>query len=337
MNPARKTPELPVSAQPDATGLTMDAVMASSLSMRARETLVRSPVNGPAVSFEEIDKQIVRLATFLVSLGCEPGATAVIAAPLGRESFVSIMAARRVGLMPCVVPADMDAAVLSQVITRHEAPVALGMDCVGHIRPLLEMREAAASSFHLRLLAGFGAQVPPGVASLDAIIADEPSVSSLPCAYPPITGFRVLQDAGSEPSVITEDDIMAGALEIARCITPVPGSRIITTMTGVDLATVATSFGTALLAGMEVTPLGLFSLARLWASLSDGAQLHIVAPGALEEAFVQTGLAEHRSVASLVFVHEPGVEMPPRERPAKGCMVIDVTRPSAASMRTARR
>jgi hypothetical protein len=116
---------------------------------------------------------------------------------------------------------------------------------------------------------------------------------------------------------------MEASLEVARALRPTPGSRIVTTLIGGDLAAWATSLGAGFLAGIEIAPIGLFSLAALQASLSDGTPVHLVLPATLESALLNSDLARHKALASLVLVHRGAA--PAAER-TPGPAVVDVSR-----------
>ena len=58
----------------------------------------------------------------------------------------------------------------------------------------------------------------------------------------------------------------------------------------------------AMLTGVELLPLGLFSLGDLQACIEGGRNVHLVVPGAMEPALARSRLASHPALASLVFV-----------------------------------
>jgi hypothetical protein len=107
---------------------------------------------------------------------------------------------------------------------------------------------------------------------------------------------------------------------------------------GGDLAALAAGPGMALLTGVELLSLGLFSLGDLQACMAGGRNIHLVIPGAMEPALAHSRLAGDPALASLVLVHRPGAEraLPALIRPdlaivdieVKGAAEIEVTRRS---------
>jgi hypothetical protein len=247
----------------------------------------------------------------------------IIAATLTPEAVIAIMACLRAGLSPHVVPASITGDEAEVLLTRHEAPIAIGVGAVAELRPLLALRAGAARSFHLRMLAGFGPHVPDGVAPIDQM----PEAVHLPPAARPALAFT-LPDSLHTHIACDEAAIMSLAYGIARELCPAPASRIVTTMSGVDCATLATSLGLGLISGSEVTMLGLFSLARLWGCLTSSMTVHLVAPASIEPALAQAGITRHASLASLLLIHETGAAVSALPMPEGGmkASIIDVWR-----------
>jgi hypothetical protein len=81
-----------------------------------------------------------------------------------------------------------------------------------------------------------------------------------------------------------------------------------------------------MLTGVELLPLGLFSLGDLQACIAGGRNVHLVLPGAMEPALARSRLAADPALASLVFVHradETGA-LPAIDRPDLAIVDIDV-------------
>jgi non-ribosomal peptide synthetase component F len=302
---ARRTVGAAPVARPDLSGVTLDALLHSNLDARGGAPLLRL-AEGEPFSYAALDARVDALAGLLRSVEPVPGSQAVIAAPLAPEAIVAVMAAWRAGMSPHAIPASVTAAQAEAVLTATEAPVAIGVSDLAELRPLLSLRAAAARSYHLRLLAGFGASVPDGVAPIDLLPTGEapPVVSGRGPLYFTLPGA----DGGATPC--TEAEIMALALDIAHELRPSPASRLVTTMSGIDAATLASSIGVGLIAGIEVTTLGLFNLARLWGGLTSSLAVHLVAPAAIKTALDQAGITRHKSLASLILIHEAGLAPP---------------------------
>lgn len=343
-----------VGTAPEIAELSLTALVKASVAIRGKDVLVR-PVagHGEPLTLAALDHQAARLAVFLRSVEPDPGANVLVTTALGDKALITMLACFKAGLTPCFVPVDLDADALAGQLERLEAPIAIGPGEYGELRPLLPLREAAMRSFHLRLAAGFGPSVPDGVADLGLVMGED---TPLPAPFSAAKNSRIRfispQDRDGAGILLNEPALMAASLEVARELRATPGSRIITTMVGMDLASIASSFGTGLMAELEVTPLGLFSLARLWACLSSSITTHLVVPAVLEEALVQTGVTSHKALASLILVHEAGADDAGRPEAglheagvgAKGsaaanadCMTLDIWRPQPGSITVRRR
>jgi hypothetical protein len=307
-------------------GVTLDTLLATAMGGRATSPLLRGPEGEPMDS-AALDARANSLAALLASVEPEPAAPVIIAATLTPEALVAIMACLRAGLSPHLAPASLTGDEAEALLTRREAPIAIGVGSVAELRPLLALRAGAARSFHLRLLAGFGPHVPDGVAPIDQMSAAGPLQHPLPAAARPALAFS-LPSCLDRHAECDESAIMSLAYEVARELSPAPSSRIVTTMSGVDCATLATSLGVGLIAGIEVTTLGLFSLARLWGCLTSSMAVHLVAPASIEPALAQAGITRHAALASLVLIHEVGAEVAAMPLPESGmkAAVIDVWR-----------
>ncbi|MGL4729748.1 MAG: AMP-binding protein [Bosea sp. (in: a-proteobacteria)] len=290
--------------RPSMSGITLDTLLHSNLEARSTAALLR-PADGEPLSYAELDRRVSALAGLCASVEPPAGAQVVIAAPLGPEAVIALMAALRAGLAPHMIPVSATSDEAEAVMTSREAPIAIGISELAELRPLLALRSAAARSYHLRLLAGFGAHLPDGVAPADSLGDAGFAGSTTRCA------LSVSQPGAMNiPVECTEADIMALALDIAREVRPVPASRIVSTMSGVDATTLASSIGFGLIAGIEVTTLGLFHLARLWGCLTSSMAVHLVAPASIEPALHEAGISRHASLASLILIHEAGLAPP---------------------------
>jgi hypothetical protein len=303
-------------------GVTLDTLLSMGVATRAGAPLLRGAAGDP-LTYVALDAQANSLAALLASVEPEAAAPTIIAATLTPEALIAIMACLRAGLAPHLVPASLTGDEAEMLLTRREAPIAIGVGEVGELRPLLALRAGAARSFHLRLLAGFGPHVPDGVAPIDQM----PAAGPLPLAPRPSLAFTVPSSIG-EHVECDEAAIMSLAYAVARELSPAPSSRLVTTMSGVDCTTLATSIGLGLIAGIEVTTLGLFSLAKLWGCLTSSMAVHLVAPASIEPALAQAGITRHASLASLVLIHEVGLVSSALPLAGKGmkASIVDIWR-----------
>ncbi|WP_353184643.1 AMP-binding protein [Bosea sp. (in: a-proteobacteria)] len=324
-------------------GLDLDALLGALTRGRGYETALRDPpgrrgwsdVTPASLSFQQLDQRIDRLARLLSINKGQPGAGVAIMAPLGPESIVAMLASLRAGLSPLMLPLHGNELELLRLVEASGAVMALGVSRIGPLRPLLILRNLALRAFSTRFVGGFGPEVPDGVAPLDALMAH-----AAPHPLPALATRPTIQVADaatmSGPLPLSERDILAKALELSRLLKPVTSSRIVTTLVGGDLAALASGPGMAMLAGIELLPLGLFNLGDLQACIEGGRHVHLVLPGEMEPALAHSRLADHPALASVVFVRRAGERaFPTLGRP--DLAIVDIEARSAEAITVARR
>jgi len=290
-------------------GLDIDTLLKALIRGRGYEAALRDPpgrrgwsdVSPASINFLQLDQRIDRLARLLTVNKGQPGASVAILAPLGPEAIVSMLACLRAGLSPLMLPLHGNELELLRLIEASGAVMALGVSRVGPLRPLLMLRNLAMRAFGTRFVGGFGPDVPDGVAPLDALMANA-SLHPLPglVERPWLQVADAISFEG--PQRISERELLGKALEISRALKPMTSSRIVTTLVGGDLASLASGPGMAMLTGVELLPLGLFNLGDLQACVEGGRSVHLVLPGEMEPALAHSRLAGHPALASLVFV-----------------------------------
>lgn len=325
-------------------GLHFDRLLQALAAGRGYEPALRDPpgrqgwsdVVPGSLSFGQLNAATDRLARLLAINRAQPGARVAILAPLGPEAILSVLACLRAGLSPMLLPMHGNELELLRLIEAADAVMALGVGRVGPLRPLLMLRELAVRAFGTRFVGGFGADIPDGIAPLDKLM-DSATLHPLPEVEqrPGLLVVDATTMAG--PVEVSERDVFGKALEISRLLKPMDSSRIVTTLVGGDLAALASGPAMAMLTGVELLPLGLFSLGDLQACTEGGRNLHLVLPGTMEPALAHSRLASHPALASLVFVHRPAGNrtLPAVDRPDIAIVDIDVT--NAAEIAVSRR
>lgn len=324
-------------------GLDFDALLKALASGRGYDAALRDPPGRrswsdtipTSLSFMQLNERVDQLARLLAINHAQPGSGVAILAPMGPEAVISIFASLRAGFSPVLLPLHADEAELLRIMDAANAVMALGVGRVGPLRPLLTLRNLAMRAFGTRFVGGFGPDIPDGVAPLDSL-TNSAGLNALPeqAKRAAIRVVDALTLAG--PVAVTEKTVLARSLEISRLLKPLASSRIVTTLVGGDLAALAAGPGMALLTGVELLSLGLFSLGDLQACMAGGRNIHLVIPGAMEPALAHSRLAGDPALASLVLVHRPGAEraLPALIRPdlaivdieVKGAAEIEVTR-----------
>lgn len=325
-------------------GLHFDTLLQALAAGRGYEPALRDPpgrqgwsdVVPGSLSFGQLHAATDRLARLLSINRAQPGARVAILAPLGPEAVISVLACLRAGLSPMLMPMHGNELELLRLIEAADAVMALGVARVGPLRPLLMLRELAVRAFGTRFVGGFGAGVPDGIAPLDKLM-DSATLHPLP-EVERRAGLQVVDATTlAGPVEISERAVLGKALEISRLLKPMDSSRIVTTLVGGDLAALASGPAMAMLTGVELLPLGLFSLGDLQACFEGGRNVHLVLPGTMEPALAQSRLASHPALASLVFVQRPAANrsLPAVDRPDIAIVDIDVA--SAAEITVSRR
>jgi hypothetical protein len=325
-------------------GLDIDTLLKALTRGRGYEAALRDPpgrrgwsdVSPASTNFVQLDERIDRLARLLTINKGQPGASVAIMAPLGPEAIVSMLASLRAGLSPLMLPLHGNELELLRLIESAGAVMALGVSRVGPLRPLLILRNLAMRAFSTRFVGGFGPEVPDGVAPLDTLMANA-TLHPLaePRERPPLQVADALSLDG--PQRVSERDLLGKALDISRALKPMNSSRIVTTLVGGDLAALASGPGMALLTGVELLPLGPFSLGDLQACIEGGRSVHLVLPGSMEPALAHSRLAGHPGLASLVLVQRAGGERsyPAIDRP--DLAIVDIAVHSASEITVTRR
>jgi hypothetical protein len=296
----------------DMTGLGLEAFIAVGLRSRPSQLFLREParraiwsgLESGSLSFADIDQRSRRLASLLSLSRLAERSQALIFMPAGSEQLIAMLGALRAGLRPFLMPLSADAASLQAWLDAAGPSVAIATSRCGDIRPALMMREAAARSFNARLVCAFGPDVPDGIVPLDSILA---STATLPPA-PVVTSPPNVLTVSAETShgvcqTMTETDIVAATLEVARAVKLSDDHRVLSLMMSPSLCALATGPYLAMLTGAEYLPLGLFSLSALWAGLSDGKLTTLVAPAAIEAQLRTAGIIGHENITTVVLIH----------------------------------
>lgn len=325
-------------------GLDFDALLRALAAGRGYDAALRDPPGRrswsdtipTSLSFLQLNERVDQLARLLAINHAQPGSGVAILAPMGPEAVISIFASLRAGFSPVMLPLHADEPELLRIMQRANAVMALGVGRVGTLRPLLTLRNLAMQTFGTRFVGGFGPDVPDGVAPLDSL-ANSAGLNALPeqTDRAALQVVDALTLAG--PSMVTEKTVLGRSLEISRLLKPLASSRIVTTLVGGDLAALATGPGMAMLTGVELLSLGLFSLGDLQACMAGGRNIHLVIPGAMEPALAHSRLAGDPALASLVLVHRPEHDraLPAINRP--DLAIVDIAVKGAADISVARR
>ncbi|MCO4054583.1 MAG: AMP-binding protein [Bosea sp.] len=316
----------------DLEGIGLDSLVAMAVRRRPGDIFLREPLrrsqwagsDGQNLSFAEIDQRATRLAGLLSLSRLPERSQALILAPMGSDMLLAMIGALRAGLRPMLLPLSARTDQLRHWLDVAGPSVALASTRCGDIEPARMMRDAAARSFNPRLVCAFGPDAPDGVVPLDHVLGGAGETPPPPTVTSPPGIMTIgIETAEGARLVLTESDLLAAAMEIAKETRLSQEGRVLSLMTSPGLCALAAGPYLALLTGAEYMPLGLFSLSALWAGLSDGRPTCLIAPGGVEAALRSAGIVGHKSISAIVMIHRaPQGDAP--ERDAGAGRILDL-------------
>jgi hypothetical protein len=311
------------STAPSLVGVSLAALLKAGEAQRPDDVLLHSAGDEPSLTWAETVHAVNWISRMLLTVTRDQPATVLLPMALDHRAMIAVMACLQAGMTPMLTRPDLDAQALTLKADLIGATLAIGASPDG-LTPTLEiMRDMAARSFGMRCVAGFGATVPEGVVPIDRLMRDMAGIGDLPHSMTNGIVRGSLFVDNQPPSLLSENDILTAAFDIAKSLRVQPLSRIVTAMTGGTLTAIASGLGLSLIAGAELVPISLFSLTRLWNSFSGGRSVHLVMPAEAEDAMHASGLLSHRGLASIIFVHRSAI-VPREVWPGTRCPVCDI-------------
>jgi hypothetical protein len=300
----------------DLEGIGLGSLLSVAQRTRPEQILVRSAARrelwsgepGEDLTAALLDERASRLASLLSLSRLPARASALIMAAPGAEQTIAVIGALRSGLTPVLLPLSLDSAALQAVFDEAGPSLAIGMTRCGDLSPARMLRDAASRSMNARLVCAFGPDHPDGSVPLAFVLRNGARQERGSLPRDPSSDIRVVGEDGAIQA-LAEIDIVAGAVDIARVLKPRPDLRIVSLMMGSGLASQSAGLYLAMLTGCEYMPLGVFSLSALWASLSDGRPVCLIAPASVENALRRAGVLDHEGLAAAIILGR-GPEMP---------------------------
>jgi hypothetical protein len=202
----------------------------------------------------------------------------------------------------------LDAAGLQAVVTQA---------AIGAERPADLFCAIAARAFNLRFLCAYGPHVPDGVIDLHRIILSEAEAHEAAPEHAEADDDPGLVTFGrrggpARPLHRTGSSLIAAAVTFLVPAQIEPGDRILSLLAPDDLGGLATGLAAALLSGATLECHGLFDDLSLLEALGSGPPTHLVAPGWLEPALADAGLAAR--LASTILVHQAPIRFKTKTR-----------------------
>jgi acyl-CoA synthetase (AMP-forming)/AMP-acid ligase II len=172
---------------------------------------------GRPYSYGQAERAITGLARLFADHGLSPGEIVGVQMPNVAETVLVYLAAWRAGLTVAAFPYLWRGLELAEACAQLQ-PAALIGGGRGDGEALADrLRKVAVEHFCVRMVAGFGADLPDGVTPLDAALAGEEGGSFAPyhSFAPALIGFTARPGRGLVPVAHGQDDLLAqGAMAV---------------------------------------------------------------------------------------------------------------------------
>jgi acyl-CoA synthetase (AMP-forming)/AMP-acid ligase II len=228
-----------------------------------------------ALTSDEFLKRARFLAAQLNTLGVGRGESVLILLPNSVEWALAILATQLVGAIPALLPADESPDMLRAAAERSEATAILTMARIGEIALGEKARQLAAKVMSIRVVAGFGFDLPEGIVSLEGWAADDVMPFTEPERMQAQAGLMTFTRAGGAVTAAlrSEGQMIAEALALGSVLRLDGRNGLISLMQPGAAATIAASLVLPLFAGADVRLIGPYDSLAL-------AKAFAEAPGA---------------------------------------------------------
>uniref|UniRef100_Q07MV5 Putative acid-CoA ligase n=1 Tax=Rhodopseudomonas palustris (strain BisA53) TaxID=316055 RepID=Q07MV5_RHOP5 len=243
------------------------------------------------MTFAEADRAVAALAAHFATAGLPANSVIAVQLPNCIEFFLTVLAAHRAGLVVALLPQLWRQAELTMALNRTGARAIVTTSRIDGIDHANLAMEAAAEVFSIRHVAGFGSDVPEGMAPLDQVIA-EPPVADIPPRQDSRRAAIVTFDVtahGFRPIPRTHLNLVAGGLVVSLESQLPQGGTLLSTLAPSSFAGFTSSLVIWLLSGGTLAlhhPFDADLLARQIEELSCDA---ISAPAGLAMRLAETG------------------------------------------------
>jgi AMP-binding enzyme len=191
---------------------TLDGLFRRVLGRQPNALALVDPADKPRVTaqaqkrltYAEADQAISALAAHFIETGLPANSVIAVQLPNTVEFVLTVLAAHRAGLVVALLPQLWRQAELTAALNRTGARAIVTTSRIDGISHADLAMNAAAEAFSIRHVCGFGSDLPEGMASLDAVMADAPAKA------PPLT-----QDA-RRAAIVSFDVTSDGFRAVAR-------------------------------------------------------------------------------------------------------------------------
>src|ERR1700688_3375660 len=203
------------------------------------------------LTFAQVDRAISALAAHFIEAGLPTNSVIAIQLPNTVEFMLTVLAAHRAGLIVALLPLLWRQAELTVALNRTGARAIVTMGRVdGVVHADLAMN-AAAESFSIRHVCGFGNDLPEGMSSLDLALSGESAATRTVTQdgrRAAMISFDVTAD-GFRPVPRTHLSLIAGGLALSLEADVPQGSTLMSAFAPSSFAGLTTSLVVWLLSG----------------------------------------------------------------------------------------
>ncbi|MDB5521689.1 MAG: putative acid-CoA ligase [Tardiphaga sp.] len=235
------------------------------------------------LTFAQADRAVGALAAHFAAMGLPSNSVIAIQLANTSEFILTVLAAHRAGLVVALLPQLWRQAELTVALNRTGARAIITSRLIDGIDHADLAMNAAAEAFAIRYVGGFGADLPDGMISLDAVIAEGggamPAVAQ-DARRAAIISFDVLDD-GFRAVPRTHLNLIAGGLAIFLESGLPQGATLMAALAPSSFAGLAATLVTWLLTGGALALHHPFDADALESQLADNGCAVLIAPAML--------------------------------------------------------
>jgi hypothetical protein len=279
---------------------TLDGLFRRVLGRQPNALALVDPADKPRVTaqaqkrltYAEADQAISALAAHFVETGLPANSVIAVQLPNTVEFVLTVLAAHRAGLVVALLPQLWRQAELTAALNRTGARAIVTTSRIDGISHADLAMNAAAEAFSIRHVCGFGGDLPEGMASLDAVMADAPATApslTQDARRAAIVSFDVTSD-GFRAVARTHLSVIAGGLVVFLESGMPQGATILSALGPPSFANLASALVPWLLSGGALVLHHPFDGEALERQVNEQGCNVLVAPAALALRFAESGM-----------------------------------------------
>src|ERR1700744_4226549 len=297
-NDQQSDPVTQASASPTLDGLFRRILARQPDALALLDPLNKQRITGQPprrLTFAQADRAISALAAHFIEAGLPANSVIAIQLPNTVEFMLTVLAAHRAGLIVALLPQLWRQAELTVALNRTGARAIVTMSRVDGVNHADLAMNAAAESFSIRHVCGFGDDLPEGMASVDHVLA-----------HPTDTTRAFIQD-GRKAAMISFDmttdgfravprthlNLIAGGLAVFLESRVPQGATLMSAFTPSSFAGLTSSLLVWLLSGGTLALHHPFDGDALEQQINDAACDTLIAPAPMALRLAEIDLPSH--------------------------------------------